>query len=255
VKPILVLLLSLNLSLNLIQPTGMQSLPEWGGSPETDNPDTVFDGFWWHGAWVPGYITLDYWLQPTPELYWGRAVYYAPGVMEATANYHSLSLKGYVDGVASMACGDIGEDVWLQGPLGWEGPFLVVDCPMRGDAYGIIVFRKESIEVGWKTAQRWGMNKYNTTISPVVVSKIHPACLPHNAQADPLVLLWLPGFENTLGEDIVSPWYDAGRWYHRAWRTGAGGPDDGYRTYPLVDGVCEDWRMDRWELRYYVSKR
>lgn len=41
--------------------------------------------------------------------------------------------------------------------FGWEGPFLVADCSQRDDLYAHVFFRKEVVEVGFQTAERWGM--------------------------------------------------------------------------------------------------
>lgn len=120
--------------------------------------DTPFNGYWWQGGWwVPGYITAETWYNRTPEYSYGRAVYYAPGVMEATAQVRKMSLDGYLDGVALIPCSEIGETVWLKRPgFEWEGPYLVVDCARRGDAWPIYAFRHEVVEVGWETKTRWG---------------------------------------------------------------------------------------------------
>jgi hypothetical protein len=91
--------------------------------------------------------------------------------MEATAAARGLSLDGFVDGVSGTTCADLGLTYWIKGPLGWEGPFLVVDCASRADLYGVIVHRDEVVEVGWETAYRWGMQ---TGGWDVVVSKYPP---------------------------------------------------------------------------------
>ena len=124
--------------------------------------DEHFNGYWWRDeSWVPGYVSRDTWFMPAPIWSEGKAVYYAPGVMEATAAYRDLDLTGYMDGVAMASPADIGRDVWLKLPDGeWEGPYLVVDCAKRGDIYPITVGRGEVVEVGFRTAERWGMVNY-----------------------------------------------------------------------------------------------
>jgi hypothetical protein len=133
--------------------------PREPGSPEADNPQSIFDGYWWLNkeVFVPGYISVGTWFTPAPISIQGRAVYYAPGVMEATANARGMSLSGYVDGVSLMSPADIGRTVWIKRTGGWEGPFLVVDCSRRGDMWPIIVGRGEVVEVGFRTAVAWGM--------------------------------------------------------------------------------------------------
>lgn len=111
---------------------------------------------------VPGNITLKTWFTPAPEYMEGNAVWYSPQLMEATARYRGLDLKGYLDGVSLMSPADIGKTVWIHHPdLGWEGPYLVVDCAQQNHMYGVIVSRDEVVEVGYTTAVRWGMvNNY-----------------------------------------------------------------------------------------------
>ena len=77
--------------------------------------------------------------------------------MEATAEYRGLSLEGFLDGVALMSPTDIGKTAWIRGPNGWEGPFLVVDCAQRDDIWPIVRYRREVVEVGWETKERWGL--------------------------------------------------------------------------------------------------
>lgn len=128
--------------------------------PYDRDENSPYDGYWWFNqeSWVPGYISLETWYTPAPRRIIGGAVFYAPGVMAATAKVRGFSLKGYVDGVSLMSPADIGRSVWLKRPgYDWEGPFLVVDCARRGDMYPIIVGREEAVEVGWDTASRWGM--------------------------------------------------------------------------------------------------
>jgi hypothetical protein len=78
--------------------------------------------------------------------------------MNATAEFRGMSLEGFVGGVSMFSPADIGEVVWLKRPGGeWEGPFLVVDCSQRTHMYTTLTYVKESVEVDWQTAKRWGM--------------------------------------------------------------------------------------------------
>jgi hypothetical protein len=150
--------------LAIFPPATKQGCPanasEWA-YPDCDDGNYI-TGYWWHSeSWVPGLIRNDSQFVNLPPVMRGRAVWYAAGIMEATAEVRGLSLDGYIDGVASMSCADIGQAYWIsrmetapEQPL-WEGPFLVVDCPQLDDVYGIIVGREEVIEVGWRTAHRW----------------------------------------------------------------------------------------------------
>jgi hypothetical protein len=155
---------------------------EWY-SPKCDDGD-VTNGYWWFDEfWIPGYPDQDSWFTGMPPYASGGAVFYAPGVMEATAELRELSLEGYVDGVALMSPADIGSVVWIKRDE-WEGPFLVVDCARRGDFYPVAVRRDEVVEVGFETAKKWGMayGQYgnwgaHTWKIEVEVSKIPPEYL------------------------------------------------------------------------------
>ena len=91
----------------------------------------------------------------------GLITYYADGVMDEV--YRNRLAWGHVQpcaeciGMAAMLDRDhIGQQVWIDGPLGIEGPFLVVDC-------GNAAHRKQQearhliAEVDYQTAMRWGM--------------------------------------------------------------------------------------------------
>ncbi len=148
--------------------------------------NNIYNGYWWNGFWVPGLPTQGSQMLTNPPLAIGKAVFYGPNSMEATAKYRGFKLKGYVDGVSLLTCGDIGKSVWIKRPgNNWEGPFLVVDCAKRGDLYGIINYRNEVVEVGFKTALKWKMVYYSDTekwiykevkwnIDNVLVSKYPP---------------------------------------------------------------------------------
>jgi len=158
----------------------------------------VLNGYWSWDGWIPGYVDWQTWFRPAPIYSIGAAVYYNPGLMDATAEWRGLSLSGYEGGVALMGCGDIGKDVWLKPPGGdWEGPYLVVDCARRGDIYGCVFHRREVVEVDYRTARRWGfLGKWR--LDGVEVSKVNP----HE----------LVGATPT---DYVSWWLDAARFTDR----------------------------------------
>jgi hypothetical protein len=161
---------------------------EWD-SPACDDGNPI-DGYWGnHQTWIPGLIRNSSWFLVTPPVVHGKAAWYAPGIMEATAEVRGLSLEGFVDGVSGTTCSDLGLTYWIGhvaywGVTTWEGPFLVVDCARRGDLYGVIVSRGEAVEVGFETAERWGLvrgHRYggytvldNGWYKDVVVSKYPP---------------------------------------------------------------------------------
>ena len=162
---IIELLLVIALILSLFIPTGPaqgDNCPFEFSMPSCDDGNRL-NGYWWRDeTWVPGFITIESHFQPMPRFTKGWATYYSPGTMEATARFMDLSLDGYLDGVALMGCSEIGATVWVRRwkdtkLLIWEGPFLVVDCAEWDDHYAIAVGRWEVIEVGFKTAVKWGM--------------------------------------------------------------------------------------------------
>lgn len=134
------------------------SYDEWD-SPACDDGNPI-DGYWGnHGTWVPGLIRDSSWFMTTPLVFEGKAVWYSPYLMEATAEYRGLDLSKYKGGVSGTTCADIGLSYWLKRQHHeWEGPFLVVDCARRGDLYGVIVTREEAVEVSWELKNEWGID-------------------------------------------------------------------------------------------------
>ena len=106
-------------------------------------------------------ISMAAWYTPAPTYSYGGATWYAPGVMEATCAYRDLSLTGFLDGVAMMSPADLGKTVWVSRGDGWEGPFLVCDCGVRGQVWEMVMVRGEVIEMGWRTAHRWGLGPFD----------------------------------------------------------------------------------------------
>jgi hypothetical protein len=168
---------------------GDPSCPYESYSPACAEDDTLIDGYWWNSIWSPGYPRVASQFMDLPLLQTGRAVWYAPGVMRATAEQRGLSLHGYLDGAASMSCADIGLPMWVNRGFGWEGPFLVVDCPQLDDLWGIIVGREEVFEVGWDTARRWsGGGEPSPGGWDVMVSRVPPSRRLEPSQTEPQIL-------------------------------------------------------------------
>jgi hypothetical protein len=93
----------------------------------------------------------------------GYATFYAPGVMEATADYRGLSCADCAGYAAMIDPEMLGQRVWIARPgQRSEGPFLVVDCGKKEHREGQ---RRRGLvaEVDFETARRWGMR------GPVVV--------------------------------------------------------------------------------------
>lgn len=105
-------------------------------------------------------ISVAAWMTPAPAYSYGGAVWYAPGVMEATCAVRGISTTGFLDGVAMMSPADLGKTVWVRHGGVWEGPFVVCDCGIRGQVWEMVEVRGEVIEVGWTTAARWGMGPF-----------------------------------------------------------------------------------------------
>lgn len=127
-----------------------------------------YDELWYNGFqmadWagnfcVPGVIYKHASFYDSPTDYYGLMSSYAEWVMEAQFNYRGVDRSDYLDGVATMSCADIGKVLWLRLPGisdGWEGPFLSVDCSQRTHLYYHLVGMGIAVEVGYRTAQRWG---------------------------------------------------------------------------------------------------
>ena len=228
------LLLAAGLSLLPTTASASTCGAEWV-SPEC-NDGYALNGYWWYGDWVPGLPTLDSWFSGSPILAVGNAVFYGPWVMEGTAVARGFSLEGYVDGVSALSCADLGQEVWLQRPgEEWEGPFLIVDCSQRNDIYGNIVHREEVVELGYKTAERWGMVQTTTEgyhvlhwrVVGVVVSKLPPdqittAAIPlKDWWLERLTYVELPDFLIEMEQGWQRPLYKVGNsWRLRGvWQT------------------------------------
>ena len=139
----------------LANPTSEVSSQSCSPKSNSSDPRGGYCDTW--GWWIPGYITNQTWMTAMPNHASGKMVFYAPGAMEATAEYRGLSLENYVDGVALMSPIDIGKTVWIRIDGKWWGPFLSVDCARKGDMYPIIVYRGEVVEVGFEFAEQIGM--------------------------------------------------------------------------------------------------
>lgn len=135
-------------------------------------------GYCWMGKyWIPGLVSYSVSQMSAPDLFYGGAGSYAPGVMEAVANRMGRFYDNYVGAVALEVCGDIGESVWIQRPdHNWEGPFLVIDCARPVSVYAQVVTMGLAIEVDDKTAVRWGAG----SLLNVIVSKTPPSQIVGN---------------------------------------------------------------------------
>ena len=141
-------------------------------------------------------VSHDTWMTGHPPYSEGAATFYAPNVMEGTARYRGMDLDGYVDGVSLMSPSDIGKVVWIRYNGVWEGPFLSVDTAQQNHMCQAIQTRGEVVEVGYKTAKRWGMTDWPTV---------------HEWKVDVEVSLMPPVFLNPLGLDKVDfpEWWSA----------------------------------------------
>ena len=120
--------------------------------------EAIENGYLDRNVCVPGRITKDSWYLGGPPHLIGIGTYYAAGIMEQVAENRGMSLDRYKDGVAMMSPADLGKTVWLRRPGGgWEGPFLVVDCSTRLGMFVNTGINGMVVEVGNRTAVRWGM--------------------------------------------------------------------------------------------------
>ncbi len=122
------------------------------------NDRYIYNGYMDRKHCVPGMITNETWFTPQPVHTVGKATWYAPGLMRATAEYRGMELEGFVDGVSLYSPADIGKVVWIKrSGFVWEGPFLVVDCSQRNHMFTTVTYIGEVVEVSFETARRWGM--------------------------------------------------------------------------------------------------
>ncbi len=130
--------------------------PSWTVNCENDDlNDGYKQGAWARDFCVPGYITREGQWYEGPVDFYGVMSSYAPGVMEAQVAYRRLP-EG-TRGVALMSCGDIGKTVWLRPPgMGWQGPFIAVDCSQRNHMYYHQVGMGLVVEVGFEQTEKWG---------------------------------------------------------------------------------------------------
>jgi hypothetical protein len=109
---------------------------------------------------IPGIVTNEVWMTPQPTYTEGKAVFFGPYAMDATAEYRGIDYEqeGCLGGVSLMSPIDIGSKVWVkfEGSQ-WYGPFCAVDCARRGDMYSIVVIREEVIEINFELAVEIGM--------------------------------------------------------------------------------------------------
>lgn len=112
--------------------------------------------------YLPAWVTNDTWYREMPQYTAGKAVWYAPNLMNSTALMRGMNLDGFKGGVATNSVDMMGKVVWLKRQnLSWEGPFLVVDVSQRNHAYHHAVNVKTIVEVDFETAIEWGITSYN----------------------------------------------------------------------------------------------
>jgi hypothetical protein len=89
------------------------------------------------------------WLSPTEEIELEGTAKIHNWIAD-TAEYRGYDLDGYAGGVALMAYGDLGREVWVAVDGDWHGPFLSVDCAAR-DHYDGRMEKGDVIEI----SRRW----------------------------------------------------------------------------------------------------
>ena len=120
----------------------------YDGRPQT--------GFMDRGFCVPGQLSEASWYKDTRRVVVGNLSSYAPGVMEGTARVREMSLKGYLGGMSSISCGDMGKSAWIALPPNygeWIGPFLVVDCSQRNHMFITALVHNIVGELSYKEAK------------------------------------------------------------------------------------------------------
>lgn len=136
------------------------SLLALGSLAMANNTSTPWEGYtdrW--GNHVPGYVTNETWMTSMPEYVSGKAVFFGPYAMDATAEYRGIDYEkeGCIGGVSLMSPYNIGDRAWVKIDSTWYGPYCVVDCAKKGDIYSIVVYREEVIEINFELAVEVGM--------------------------------------------------------------------------------------------------
>ncbi len=119
----------------------------------------------WNTFYTPGWISNDTWYRQTPQHTIGKAMWYAPGIMDTTARYRGMNTDGFKGGVSVISPGNIGRVVWLKRPdMSWEGPYIVVDSSQRNHAYSHTVSQGEHVEVSFDIAREWGLVQLDKSV-------------------------------------------------------------------------------------------
>lgn len=111
-----------------------------------------------YSGWVtPGYASKETWRRDenTPTIFYGRAAYYHPNIMENTAIARGFSeeyLKQFDCLVSGFYINDVGRTAWMLHE-GKEYKCLVVDNARAADMYETLIINREAVEVSWNFAR------------------------------------------------------------------------------------------------------
>jgi phage tail protein X len=105
------------------------------------------------GYVIPGFPTRNTWerLDDTPDIFYGRAVHYHPGIMWSTAKYRGFSQE-YLEQFDCLGSGffinDVGRVAWMLHE-GETYRCLIVDNARPRDLWNTVVLAREAIEVNY----------------------------------------------------------------------------------------------------------
>jgi hypothetical protein len=178
---------------------------------------------------LPAWVTNDTWYRNMPRHTVGRAVPYAPNLMNSTAEFRGMNLEGFKGGVATNSVGMMGQVVWLKRPGNvWEGPFLVVDVGQRNHAYHQAMNVKTIVEVDFETAIEWGIYSYSRGSKGYVINRWF--------EGD--VEMWVGLEKPTAEEDANSIPVNYEKWYGE--------------NAEFCDGESNrKWRVEDWMIMNY----
>ena len=108
----------------------------------------------YNGYRSPGFPTRETWRrdEDTPEVFYGRAVHYHPGIMRATAlerGFSSRYLEQFDCLVSGFYINDVGRVAWMLHD-GGEPRCLVVDNARPRDLWETLVLNREAVEVSYR---------------------------------------------------------------------------------------------------------
>lgn len=125
------------------------------------------------GFRLPGFPTRNTWTrtEDTPSIFYGRAIHYSPGIMQATAiarGFEKEYLLKFDCLLSGFFVNDVGRVAWIL-HKGESHRCLVVDNARPRDLYGAVIHAREAIEIEYNFARNVLGNTIPHKGNPVVI--------------------------------------------------------------------------------------